>query len=126
MEQVAGFNTQHQTDATVTPSAHLTVLSTPAENEAPVACSIQSIEGTRMQVRVAQPVAPDAALRVESHDSLWLGTAEACVGVRDDFLLTLRLSHCLRNLPELARLAERFRGRSARPESVLGSIDWNA
>ena len=75
----------------------------------------------------AQPVAPDSALRVESHDSLWLGTAEACHGAPDDYILTLHLSHCLRHLPELARLAERFRGRSTRPEPVAGAaIDWNA
>ena len=128
MEHVAGVSTQRsqalngQSDA----DASLTVLSTPPGNDLPITCSIQSIEGTRMQLRVAQPVAPDAPLRIESQDSLWLGTAEACVGVPDDFLLTLRLSHCLRNLPELARLAERFRGHPTRREPVPGALDWNA
>ena len=129
MEHVAGLGTQHSEalgDLLQHATASLTVLGTQADTEPPAPCLIESIEGTRMQVRVAQPVAPDMPLRVESLDSLWLGTAEACVGVPGNFLLTLHLSHFLRNLPELARLAERFRGRSTRPVPVTGAIDWNA
>ena len=132
MEHVAGISTRHGEllgDAPDPPTASLTVLSGPGDSEpgaAGVPCMIESIEGTRMQLRVAQAVAPDLPLRVESLDSLWLGTAEACGGVPGDYILTLQLSHFLRNLPELARLAERFRGRSTRPEPVAGVIDWNA
>ena len=125
MEHVAGISTGHsETWGGAEADAVLTVLG--ADGAHPVACSIQSIAATRMQLRVAQPIAPDAPLRVESHDSLWLGTAEECRGVPDDYILTLHLSHCLRNLPELSRLAERFRGRSTRHQPVTGAIDWNA
>ena len=132
MEHVAGLSTQ-QDVASVEPQAEissqdtasLTVLGALADREPPVPCYIQSIQGTRMQLRVTQPIAPDAPVRVESHDSLWLGTAEQCLGVPDDYILTLHLSHCLRNLPELARLAERFRGRPARHEALPGTLDWN-
>lgn len=123
MEHVAGISTQ-QREELGEARALLTVLG--AECAEPVTCSIHSIAGTRMQLRVAQPIPPDAPLRVESHDSLWLGTAEECRGVPQDYLLTLHLSHCLRNLPELSRLAERFRGRSTRHERAAGAVDWNA
>jgi len=123
MEHVAGISTQ-QSEALGEATAVLTLLS--GDSAHPVACYIQSIEGTRMQLRVAQLIPPDAPLRVESHDSLWLGTAEECLGVPDDYLLSLHLSHCLRNLPELSRLAERFRGRSTRHEPVAGATDWSA
>lgn len=126
MEHVAGVSAQQSQasgELLENAAASVTVLGTPPEP--PLPCCIQSIEGTRMQVRVGQLVAPDAALRIDAHDSLWLGVAEACRGVPNDYILTLRLSHCLRNLPELARLAERFRGRSSRSEPAAGPVDWN-
>ena len=47
-------------------------------------------------------------VKLETQDCLWMGTVTTCVPEAAVWRVTLAIEHCLRNLPELLKLASRF------------------
>lgn len=109
MEQPAGIGEQ-ETAPPRDSGAKLTVLSEGPESEVEMPCRIELHEGRKMRLRVPRPIPLDTALRIEAEDSLWLGQTEGCREEAAGFAVEVHISHFLRHLPELSRMAERFRG----------------
>ena len=55
------------------------------------------------QIIVGSPV------KMETEDLLWMGTVSSCHREGTQWRATMRVEHELRNLPELLRLAARFK-----------------
>ena len=96
-------------DLPATP-AKLTVLSEPPEREIEMTCIIEHRGSESMRLRVAQSIPLDTALSLEFGDAMWLGQTDGCQEQERGFVIDVRLFHYLPRLPELARMAERFRG----------------
>ena len=77
---------------------------------------ILRLDEPMMDLRSKIEVEPNAALKIETVDALWLGEVETCTREGPVWLVRVRLRHVLRDFETLARLAERFG--SARPKGV--------
>jgi hypothetical protein len=66
------------------------------------------LEQPVMELLARQSVQPDAAVRIDTIDAIWLGEATECSARGDSFAIRIRLRHVLRDFETLARLAERF------------------
>ncbi len=114
MENLAGTETQAAAAGEpVLPGdavALLTVLSEPPEREIEMPCIIEAQSGETMQLRIARAIPLDTALSIQAGESLWLGQTQGCKEQEHGWVIDVHLSHYLRRLPELTRMAERFRG----------------
>jgi hypothetical protein len=93
-------------------SAVLFILSEPPSRGLPV--SISDMDEDRLKIAGAPVLPLGCAVKILETDRLWLGEIIEC---HPDGVAMIQVSHSLKNLTELTRLADRFTGRaSTRPQ----------
>jgi hypothetical protein len=98
-------------------SAVLFILSDPPSRGLPV--SISPMDKGRLKIAGAPLLPLGCAVKVIESDRLWLGEVIEC---HPDGVAIIEVSHSLKNLTELTRLADRFTGKEAvqpHPEPTL-------
>jgi hypothetical protein len=87
-------------------NAELSILGDSPSPRVPV--SIVSSDDSRLKITKAPPLQLGAPVKVHYDDFLWLGEVVEC---HPDGAAVIQVLHCLNNLAELSRLADRFTGR---------------
>ncbi len=70
------------------------------------------LTGKLIVIAAPQPAGVGQPVQIEAPNMLWLGEVRDCQPALDEFELRVDIAHTLQDLAELARLNERFTGRS--------------
>lgn len=101
------LRTRHQ----ITHPVRLTLLGADPTSDLPVPGVVLDYSERGMRVRVPQPVAPGAAVRVEIEDQMLLGEVCYCQTLTGgQYAIGLQLEQSLNNLDDLSKLVQALQG----------------